>query len=67
MNIVTIIPAKGNSNRLKDKNIYELNGKPLLQWTLEAAKKSKYLDRIFVSTESSKVADITKKKWWYCY
>ena len=61
MNIVTIIPAKGNSNRLKDKNIYELNGKPLLQWTLEAAKKSKYLDRIFVSTESSKVADITNK------
>ena len=60
MNIVTIIPAKGNSNRLKNKNIYELNGKPLLQWTLEAAKKSKYLDRIFVSTESSKVAEITE-------
>ena len=53
MNIFNIIPAKGNSNRLKNKNIYELNGKPLLQWTLEAAKKSKYLDRIFVSTESS--------------
>lgn len=60
MNIVTIIPAKGHSNRLKNKNIYKLKGKPLLQWTLEAAKKSKYLDRIFVSTESSKVAKITE-------
>ena len=51
MKVIGFIPAKGHSNRLKDKNIYQLLGKPLIHWSLEAANKSKYLDDIFVSTE----------------
>lgn len=57
MKVIGFIPAKGHSNRLKGKNIYPLLGKPLIHWTLEAAKKSKYLNDIFVSTDSDKVKD----------
>ena len=57
MKVIGFIPAKGHSNRLKEKNIYPLLGKPLIHWTLEAAKKSKYLNDIFVSTDSDKVKD----------
>ena len=55
MNIIALIPAKGNSNRLPNKNLYLLKGKPLLCWTIEAAKKSKYLHEIYVSTENKEI------------
>lgn len=43
------------------KNIKLLGGKPLIAWTIEQAKKSKYLDYIFVSTDCEIIADISKK------
>lgn len=43
------------------KNIKLLCGKPLIAWTIEHAKKSKYLDDILVSTDCGKIADISKK------
>jgi CMP-N-acetylneuraminic acid synthetase len=46
-----IIPARGGSKRLPRKNILNLAGKPLIAWTIEAAQKSKYIDRIIVSTD----------------
>jgi len=55
MNIIALIPAKGNSNRLPNKNLYLLKGKPLLCWTIDAAKKSKYLHEIYVSTENKEI------------
>lgn len=58
---LAIIPARGGSKRLPKKNILELAGKPLIAWTIEAALKSKYLDRIIVSTDNNDIADISKK------
>ncbi len=57
--IIGIIPARGGSKGVPGKNIKMINGKPLISWTVEAAKLSKFLDRIFVSTDSKKIRDIS--------
>lgn len=59
--ILAIIPARGGSKGLPNKNIKELCGKPLIGWTIEQAKNSKYIDTIFVSTDSLIIADISKE------
>lgn len=56
-----IIPARGGSKGIKNKNIRNFCGKPLIYYTIKEAKKSKYLDRIIVSTESPKIAALAKK------
>ena len=38
-----LIPARGGSKGIKNKNIIDLGGKPLIQYSIEAAKKSRYL------------------------
>jgi len=58
MKIIAIIPARSGSKGLPDKNIKLLNGKPLLAWTIEAAKNSGLFDEIMVSTDSEKYAEI---------
>ena len=58
MNILTVIPARGESKRLKDKNIYNLLGKPLILWVAEECQKSKKINKIVVSTESKKIQGI---------
>ncbi len=60
MNNIAIIPARSSSKGLKDKNIKALNGKPLLAYSIEAAKKSNLFDEIMVSTDSEKYAVIAK-------
>ena len=60
MAVLCVIPARAGSKRLKDKNILDLNGKPVIGYTIEAAKQSNLLDRIVVSTESSEIADIVQ-------
>lgn len=50
-----IVLARGGSKGIKNKNIVKINGKPLIYYCLNAANKSKYLDKIFVSTDSSKI------------
>ena len=59
--ILAMIPARGGSKGIKDKNIFPLNGKPLITYTIEAAKKSRYIDEIIVSTDSKKIADIASQ------
>lgn len=59
--ILGIIPARGGSKGIFRKNIKEIAGKPLIAWTIEAAKKSKLLDRFVVSTEDAEIAEISKK------
>ncbi|MHC4181782.1 MAG: acylneuraminate cytidylyltransferase family protein [Planctomycetota bacterium] len=49
--IVGIIPAKGKSKGIPGKNMKRFGGHPLIQWTINAAKRSERLDHIFVSTE----------------
>ncbi len=54
-----LITARGGSKRLPGKNIKEICGKPLIAWTIEAAKKSNYVDKIFVSTDSNLIANVS--------
>jgi CMP-N,N'-diacetyllegionaminic acid synthase len=61
MSILAIIPARGGSVGLKNKNMYPLNGKPLLYYTLDAAKKTKLIDRVIVSSDSKKILNFSKK------
>jgi len=59
--ILAIIPARGGSKGIPRKNVKDIGGKPLIAWTIEAAKKSKLLDRLVVSTEDSEIAEVSKK------
>ena len=58
---ICIIPARGNSERIKNKNIINFFGKPIIYWPLLAAKKSKLFDEIVVSTDGKKIINIVKK------
>jgi CMP-N,N'-diacetyllegionaminic acid synthase len=58
MNVLGIIPARGGSKGIPNKNLRELAGKPLLAYTLEAANISGVLDRLVLSTDSEAVANI---------
>lgn len=55
---LAIIPARSGSKGLKDKNIKDLNGKPMIAYTIEAAMNSGIFDDIIVSTDSQAYADI---------
>ena len=59
--ILGIIPARGGSKTVPRKNIKEMCGKPLMVWTIEAAKKSRLLDRFVVSTEDKEISEVAKK------
>lgn len=59
MTFICIIPARKNSKRIKDKNIFKINGKTLISISINEAKKSKYISNknIFVSTDSEKIRE----------
>jgi N-acylneuraminate cytidylyltransferase/CMP-N,N'-diacetyllegionaminic acid synthase len=56
-----LIPARGGSKSIPLKNIKPLLGKPLIAYTIEEALKSKYLDRIIVSTDDAQIAKISNE------
>ncbi len=58
--MIAIVPVRSNSKRIKDKNIKNFNGKPLLFWTLNELEKSK-IEKIVVSTDSYRYLNIIKK------
>ncbi|MCX8059006.1 MAG: acylneuraminate cytidylyltransferase family protein [Spirochaetes bacterium] len=58
---IAIIPARGGSKRIKGKNYFPLNGKPLISWTIESALKSKYIDKIIVTTDDEKIKNICER------
>ena len=55
MEVLGIIPARGGSQGIHNKNTVRLSGKPLITWTLDAARTSRSLDRIIVSSDCAKV------------
>jgi N-acylneuraminate cytidylyltransferase len=57
---IAIIPARGGSKRIPRKNIKEFYGKPLIAYSIEAAKASKCFDRIIVSTDDDEIAEVAK-------
>ncbi|MEZ8105256.1 acylneuraminate cytidylyltransferase family protein [Vibrio cortegadensis] len=56
--VLAFIPARGGSKRLPRKNVLPLAGKPLIGWSIDAAKESRYIDQLFVSTDDQEIADI---------
>lgn len=58
MNILAIIPARSGSKSIPNKNIRLFAGKPMLAYSVEHAKKSKYINRIILSTDSKEYAEI---------
>jgi len=54
--IYAIIPARAGSKRIKDKNLQEIGGKSLIQWSIEAAQRCKGIELVVVSTDSEEYA-----------
>ncbi len=61
MKILALIPARGESKRLKNKNILDLGGKPLVNWSIEQAVAIENIVDVLVSTDSEKIAKVSKK------
>jgi len=59
--VLALIPARGGSKGLPGKNIRMLCGKPLIAWSIEKARKSRYVDTVVVSTDSPEIATLSKK------
>lgn len=57
---IAIVPARGGSKGLPGKNIKLLNGKPLIAYSIEAARAVSRIDQIIISTESGEIADVAK-------
>ena len=58
---ICIIPARSKSVRIKNKNIINFFGKPIIAYAIDVAKESKLFKRIIVSTDSKKIAKIAIK------
>ena len=58
---IAIIPARGGSKRIPRKNIREFCGKPMIAWSIDAARKSGCFDQIIVSTDDAEIAEISRE------
>lgn len=58
--VLCIIPARGGSKGIPRKNIIEIDGKPLVAYSIECAKESRYIDSVVVSTDDEEIASISK-------
>jgi len=59
--VLAIIPARGGSKGIPHKNIADVNGRPLISYTISAAKDCPYIDRILVSTDDGQIAKISRE------
>jgi CMP-N,N'-diacetyllegionaminic acid synthase len=60
MKVLCLIIARGGSQRVPNKNIRPLAGRPLLAYSIEAAKRSRYVDRVVVSTDSDAIVEVAE-------
>ena len=58
--VLGIVPARGGSKSLSGKNIKLLAGKPLIAWTIDEAKKSKYIDRLILSSDDEDIINVAR-------
>lgn len=58
---LAVIPARGGSKRLPKKNILDLAGKPMIAWSIDAGIKSKYIDKVIVSSDDAYILKIAQK------
>ena len=61
MNVLCLIPARGGSKGLPNKNIKSFLSKPLIEWTIEIALQCEFIDKVIVSTDSDEIAYISSK------
>jgi CMP-N,N'-diacetyllegionaminic acid synthase len=61
LKVLAIIPARGGSKGLPGKNIINLAGKPLIAWTIEVAKQSKFIDKLILSSDDEEIISVAKK------
>jgi CMP-N,N'-diacetyllegionaminic acid synthase len=59
--VLAIIPARSGSKGIIDKNIVKIKNKPLIEYTIEQCLKSKLINRVIVSTDGNKIAEVSKK------
>jgi CMP-N-acetylneuraminic acid synthetase len=60
--VLAVIPARGGSKGIKNKNIIDLGGgKPLIAYTIEAARNTSYVDNVVVSTDSEQIAQVARE------
>ena len=57
---LAVIPARGGSKRIPRKNIKDFCGKPMIAWSIEAARASGCFDHIVVSTDDEEIADVAR-------
>lgn len=62
--VLAVIPARGGSKGVPRKNIREVAGKPLIAWTIESALKSKYIDRLILSSDDAEIIAVARE--WGC-
>lgn len=62
--VLAIIPARGGSKGVPRKNIRLVAGKPLIAWTIEEAKKSRYIDRLILSSDDREIIEVAEE--WGC-
>ena len=62
--VIAVIPARGGSKGLPGKNIREIAGKPLIAWTIEEAKRSRYIDRLVLSSDDPEIIGVARN--WGC-
>ncbi|MBI2364774.1 MAG: acylneuraminate cytidylyltransferase family protein [Deltaproteobacteria bacterium] len=62
MQVLCLIIARGGSQRVPNKNIRPLAGRPLLAYSIEAARRSRYVNRVVVSTDSDAIAEVAQKE-----
>jgi CMP-N,N'-diacetyllegionaminic acid synthase len=60
--IIAVIPAKGASSRLPNKNMQTIDGKPMIFYSLKIAKECELIDRVFVSTDSDEIEAYAKEQ-----
>jgi pseudaminic acid cytidylyltransferase len=58
---IAVIPARGGSKRIPRKNIKDFCGKPMIAWSIEAARASGLFDHIIVSTDDTEIADVARQ------
>jgi CMP-N-acetylneuraminic acid synthetase len=59
--VVALIPERAGSERVAGKNVRPLGGRPLLEWTIDAARRATTIDRVVVSTDSAEIAAIARE------
>lgn len=62
--VLAIIPARGGSKGLPRKNVCAVAGKPLIAWTIEAARQSRYIDRLILSSDNDEIIRVARQ--WGC-